>query len=241
MAVQPNAGAPTDLPPANESVVVLLGELNIDEKRVTVGVVSGEDTLVQLDRPAAVGNALTIGSWLNDAWGTKVDALVVKPLGANNKVGSQRSVTKTELEAHLKKDCGFPDQIAPMLADLFTAEIVVTDLYARIWKERANGSTVDRKAFKLGIAVDFATSQNAKGLQVFGDIYLQNVKLGILNAPKDYDFDAHKLVLPSLRLLDYKEAMAEVPVIEEQKEDAEKTEQKKPDDDPASSASGKQK
>ncbi|MGH7121734.1 MAG: hypothetical protein ACREFP_22545 [Acetobacteraceae bacterium] len=204
--------AETPVTPANETIVCLLGELKIDKEQVSVGVAytkkeTTTDTLVQLDKPAPLGNALTVGTWLNDSWSTKVDALLVKPL-QGDKVGSQADVKAADVEAHLKK-LGYPDQVVPLLAKLFTTQIVITDLYVRLWNEKVDNKAVSKKAFKFGIAVDFATGEDKQGLNVFGDIYLQNVKFGILNAPKDYDFEANKLVLPPLRLLDYKEAKKE--------------------------------
>jgi hypothetical protein len=201
-------GGKTESPPDNETVVCLLGELKIDEERVSVGVVSGKDTLVQLDKPALLGDALTVGSWLNDSWGTKVDALVIKKPDNDGKVGSQKDVKPEDIKKHLK-ELNYPDQVVNLLAELFRAQIVITDLYVHLWKEPRNGTDFDRKAFKFGIAVNFANLQNKNGLNLFGDIYLQNVKLGILNAPKDYDFEAKKLVLPPLRLLNYEEAQKE--------------------------------
>lgn len=210
----------TSEPPPNKTVICLLGELQIDQEKVSVGVVSDrekKETLVQLDKPAPLGNALTVGTWLNDSWGTKVEALVVKtPDASTKKVGSQSDVKQADVEAHLKK-LGFPDQVVTPLSQLFCATIVITDLHVHLWTETFNNKPADRKAFKFGIAVNLANVQNAKGLNLFGDIYLTNVKLGILNAPSDYDFDKHKLVIPPFRLLDYAEAKKEV---DEEKEKA---------------------
>lgn len=151
-------------PPENKTIVCLLGELNIDQEKVSVGAVCGEETLVQLDKPAPLGNALTVGTWLNNSWGTKVDALVVKtPDATTNKVGSQSDVKAPDVEKNLKT-LGFPEQIVTPLAQLILAKIVITDLYVRLWKEKVDNKPVDRKAFKFGIAVDFANDQNAKGL-----------------------------------------------------------------------------
>ncbi len=191
--------------PDNKTIVCLLGDLQIDQEKVSVGVVSAEETIVQLDKPASLGNALTVGSWLNDSWGTKVDALLVKK-PVNGKVGSQSGIKKEDIVKHLTEDLKYPDQVVNILADLFLARIVITDLYIRLWKDKADGKEVSKKAFKFGIAVDFSASN---GLTLFGDIKLTSLKLGILNAPPDYDFAAKTLVLPPLRLLDYDKAKKE--------------------------------
>ena len=165
--------------------------------------------IVQLDKPAKLGNALTVGSWLNDSWATKVDALVVKQL-VNGKVGSQSQVTKDEVVKHLKDDMKYPEQVTNLLAELFVAPIWITDLFIRRWNE--NGT--DKSAFKFGIAIKFANQQNNEGLTLFGDIKLEDVALGIINAPEKYVFPtaAAQLALPALRIGDVdsleKEALA---------------------------------
>jgi hypothetical protein len=193
-------------PAPNETVVCVLGRLRIEDEKISVGVLTGKETIIQLSKPAKLGNALTVGSWLNDAWATRVDALLVKrDFDAKGKIGSQSSVKKDQVIKHLKDDLGYPDQVTNLLAELFLAPIYITDLYIRSWKE----GEVDKSAFKFGMAIKFANEQNKDGLTLFGDIKLEDVALGIISAPEKYKFQATELTLPDLRLIDVAQAEKE--------------------------------
>lgn len=193
--------------PKNETVVCLLGRLSIGSEKVSVGVVTGKETIVQLSKPAKLGNALDVGSWLNDSWATEVPALLVKEeRDANKKIGKQ-AVQKNDVVNHLKKE-GYPDQVTNLLAELFLAPIYITDLYIRRWKEEDTDKDY-KTAFKFGIAVKFANPQNKGGLTLFNDIRLDDVALGIISAPKEYKFDEAELALPPLTLVDFEEAERE--------------------------------
>ncbi len=183
-SVVPPATVPAAKAAANETTVYVLGKLRIEDEKVSVSAVAGKNMILKLDKPAKLGNALTIGAWLNNSWDTQVDALLVNKRDARGKVASQSKVTKTQVEDHLKTLDRYPTEVVNLLAELFTANIWITDLDVR--RSEVNG--VAENAFKFGIVVDFANNQNPDGLTLFGDIKLEQACLGIINAPKDYDF-----------------------------------------------------
>ncbi|HEY3910444.1 MAG TPA: hypothetical protein VGM07_11195 [Stellaceae bacterium] len=179
------ATVPPAKPAANETTVYVLGKLRIEDEKVSVSAVAGKNMILKLDKPAKLGNALTIGAWLNNSWRTQVDALLVnKRDPTTGKVASQSKVTKAQVEDHLTALDRYPKEVVNLLAELFTANIWITDLDVRCFE--VNG--VAENAFKFGIVVDFANDQNPDGLTLFGDVKLEQACLGIVNAPKDYDF-----------------------------------------------------
>jgi hypothetical protein len=187
-------------PEKNETIVCVSGTLLFDQEKVPVVAETGKELLIELNKPAKLGNALTVGTWLNNSWATPVDMLLVKkPNQATHQVESQSNVTKEEVKTHLTSQ-GMPDQVTNLLADLLTAEVWITDLYIRRWKDKVDNQDVDKQAFKFGISVKFTE----EGLTLFEGIKLLDVGLGISNAPKDYKFPVNK-ILPKVETVDVKQ------------------------------------
>jgi hypothetical protein len=153
------------------------GELEVDNEIVPVQGESGKRTIVELRRPVKLGNALTVGTWLNDMWKTPVPVLLVnKPNPQTQKVGSQKDVQRPEVEAHLAQ-LGIPEQVHEFLATLLLANVYITDLYIDLYQDNKE----QKRAFKFGTVVDFND-----GLTLFGEVKLKNVALGIISRPESY-------------------------------------------------------
>lgn len=183
----------------NETIVCVSGTLLFDTEKVPVVAKTGQELLIELNKPAKLGNALTVGTWLNNSWATPVDMLLVNKPGSDKKVESQSKLKKEDVVAHLKGKV--PAQVENTLAELLLAEVWVTDLYIRTWKDKdGENKEIDKRAFKFGISVKFKD----EGLTLFGDIKLLDVGLGISNAPKDYKFPEHKS-LPKIETVDVKQ------------------------------------
>lgn len=178
--------------PTNETIFCITGSLKIEDQKVPVVAKTGDDTLIELTKPAKLGNALSIGTWLNDAWGTKVDVLLVKePDPQTKKVGSQKDVTQAEVKAKLGS---LPPAVQETVAKLLLADVWITDLYIRSWKEGEENAKKDRKAFKFGITVDFTAGGAVDGIDLLPNIKLLDVGFVVSNAPKKYVFPTHKLL-----------------------------------------------
>jgi hypothetical protein len=174
--------------PENETIFCITGSLKIEDQKVPVVARTGDDTLIELTRPAKLGNALSIGTWLNDAWSTKVDVLLVKtPDPGTDKVGSQKGVTEEQVKAKLGS---VPEAMRDTVAKLLLAEVWITDLFIRSWKEGEG----KKKAFKFGINVDFTVDGATDGIELLPNIKLLDVGFIVSNKPKNYEFPTHKLL-----------------------------------------------
>jgi hypothetical protein len=197
--------APQNQTDKNITTVCVLGQLKAEGEEVSIGAIFGEDTTVLLEKPTKLGNALTIGAWLNNSWGTKVDALLVKEPGNDGKV-HQSDVKAADVKKHL--DGKYPAEVTEFLSKLFVADVYITDLYLRRWKEKEDGKELTKTAFKFGMAVDFK-----EGLPLIGEITLEKAAIGIVNSPKGYDFSKAP-TLPAL-------PQFKVPAVEKVKEEVE--------------------
>lgn len=177
--------------PKNETIFCITGSLKIEDQKVPVVAKTGDDMLIELTKPAKLGNALSIGTWLNDAWGTKVDVLVVKEPDNQGKVISQKDVTQAQVKAKLGS---LPPAVQETVAKLLLADVWITDLYIRSWKEGEESAKKDRKAFKFGITVDFTAGGAVDGIDLLPNIKLLDVGFVVSNAPKNYVFPTHKLL-----------------------------------------------
>lgn len=177
---------------ANETTFFVSGTLEVEkDKNVTVVARTGKETLIELNERAKLGNALTIGTWLNNTWATPVEVLLVNKPDPNNgnKVASQADIKQPAVKAHLATQ-GVPAQLADQLAILLVADIWIEDLYIKSWTDEKGNS---QKALKFGVSVDFK-----EGLNLFGEIKLLNVGIGVSSAPKDYAFPARR-TLPTIK------------------------------------------
>lgn len=178
--------------PTNETIFCITGSLKIEDQKVPVVARTGDDMLIELTKPAKLGNALSIGTWLNDAWSTPVDVLLVKtPDPQTKKVGTQKGVTEAEVKAKLGS---LPPAVQDTVAKLLLAEVWITDLYIRSWKEGAGDNAKSRKAFKFGITVDFTAGGAVPGISILPNIELLDVGFVVSNAPNKYVFPDHKLL-----------------------------------------------
>lgn len=177
--------------PTNETIFCVTGSLKIEDQKVPVVAKTGEDMLIELTKPAKLGNALSIGTWLNDAWGTKVDILLVKEPDNQGKVISQKDVTQAQVKAKLGS---LPPAVQETVAKLLLADVWITDLYIRSWNEGEGDKAKSRKAFKFGISVDFTAGGAVDGIDLLPNIKLLDVGFVVSNAPKKYVFPDHKLL-----------------------------------------------
>jgi len=204
---------------ANETLFCITGSLKIEDQKVPIVAKTGDDTLIELTRPAKLGNALTVGTWLNNTWATPVDILLVnKPAGPDKQVASQSKVTVAQVKANLGS---LPEQAKETVAKLLLADVWVTDLYIRSWKEGEDADAKSRKAFKFGITIDFTGGKTMDGIDLLPNIKLLDVGLVITNAPKKYEFPAHKLLpVPEPVDLERLELLADTEPVELEKPDA---------------------
>jgi hypothetical protein len=220
--------APQNQTDKNITTVCVLGQLKAEGEEVSIGAIFGEDTTVLLEKPTKLGNALTIGAWLNNSWGTKVDALLVKEAGNDGKV-HQSDVKAADVKKHLDVK-GYPAEVTEFLSKLFVADVYITDLYLRRWKEKPDGKELTKTAFKFGMAVDFK-----EGLPLIGEITLEKAAIGIVNSPKDYDFSKAPTLpaLPQFKVPDVEKVKEEVEAAAAEEAEEAETEKPKSEETPA--------
>jgi hypothetical protein len=212
--------APQNQTEKNITTVCILGKLKAEDEEVSIGAIFGEDTTVLLEKPTKLGNALTIGAWLHNSWHTDVDALLINKADKDGKVPSQSTLKAADVKKHLDSK-GYPAEVTDLLSRLFTADVYITDLYLRSWKEKPDGKEVTKSAFKFGMAVDFK-----EGLPLFGEIKLEKAAIGIVNSPKDYDFSKAKTLppLPQFKVVDVEKVKEEVEAEAAEAAEVDKTE-----------------
>lgn len=182
--------APATKVEKNETLFCFTGSFQIDEQKVQVVAKTGDETLIELTKPAKLGNALTIGTWLNNTWNTPVDILLVKKPGQDKMVESQSQVTPEEVRANLGS---LPETIRKSVATLLLANVWITDLYIRSWKVAPDDKS-NRTAMKFGIMVDITGGGASDGLELLPGIKLLDVGFVVSNAPPKYEFPVHKLL-----------------------------------------------
>lgn len=195
----------SDAPPP-ETIIGLRTDMTINEEKVAVDLVIGQDLYFQLAKEANFGTPIGIAYWLRDTYEVKSDGInLLTPyltlsefktehakykLALKNKNKAGKDEFENKIKENLTKG-NMPPSVLDILTTALLAEIKITDLVIKIVNPKDGTGKVlndaDAKAagkfterwFKFGLAIEFT-----KPLELLPNMQVNQIALRILSAPQ---------------------------------------------------------
>ena len=173
-----------------KTVVGLQGDMTINDKKVGVDAVFGQDFFLQLAQEANLGSPISFAYWLREQYQVDGEGMdLLKVPGADydtlKKFNSKWRGGETErgkIEKAVKENLaskGIPGPAVKLMTTALLAEVVITDLLVAIKQPAAEGGESTKK-LKFGLAINFGIP-----LSLLPGIDLDRVSLLIMSAPAD--------------------------------------------------------
>jgi hypothetical protein len=178
---------------AQKTVVGLHGDMTINDQKVGVDAVFGQDFFLQLAQEINLGSPISFAYWLREQYqvdgpgmdllkvdGYKSEIKTLKDFNAAWK--SDRKGIEVSVRQNLEKK-GIPGPAVKLMTTALLAEVVITDLLVAIKQPATQGAESEKK-LKFGLAINFGVP-----LSLLPGIDLDRISLLILSAPEnDFKF-----------------------------------------------------
>lgn len=175
---------------AQKTVVGLHGDMTINDQKVGVDAVFGQDFFLQLAQEINLGSPISFAYWLREQYqvdGAGMDLLKVEGYDTLRDFNTAwRGGKQKEIEGKVKENLekkGIPGPAVKLMTTALLAEVVITDLLVAIKQPATQGAKSEKK-LKFGLAINFGIP-----LSLLPGIDLDRISLLIMSAPEnDFKF-----------------------------------------------------